>query len=112
MTHRFSSRGAITLVSKHPADPKTLTRAAKEYANEKPDFSINAGMASLQWIIARFGYDITSMDVLMAYDAIIAASNHASIDQTVLKEKVRQLINNTKPNSTQVESILKYRLNN
>ncbi len=103
---------AIALVSKHLADPKTLARAAKEYENKMPDFAINTGMASLQWIIAGFGHEITSVDVLMAYDAIMAASNNASIDQSVFKEKLRQLINNTRPNSTQVESILKYRLNN
>jgi hypothetical protein len=103
---------AIALISENPADPKTLARAAKEYASKKPDFAIDSGMASLRWIIAGFGYEITNIDVLMAYDAIIAASNYALIDQSIIKEKIRQLIIDTKPESAYIESILKYHLNN
>jgi hypothetical protein len=100
------------LISENPADPKTLARAAKEYVSKKPDFAIDSGMASLRWIIAGFGYEVTSVDVLMAYDAIIAASNYALIDQSIIKEKIRQLIIDTKPKSAYIESILKYHLNN
>lgn len=103
---------AIALISNNPADPKTLARAAKEYASKKPDFAIDSGMACLRWIIAGFGYEITSVDVLMAYDAIIAASNYALIDQSIIKDKIRKLISDTRPNSAYVESILKYHLNN
>ena len=99
---------AIKLVSKNPADPKTLARAAKEYADTKPDFAIEAGMASLRWINEGYGYEISGVDVLMAFSAIMIAAKNAGIDEAMMKEKIRQLIA-TQPGSY-VREVLKYHL--
>ena len=41
---------AIELVTRSPADPRTLVRAARDFAAIRPDFAIASGMAALRWI--------------------------------------------------------------
>jgi hypothetical protein len=41
---------AIELVTRSPTDPRTLTRAARDYAEKQPDFALAAGLAALHWI--------------------------------------------------------------
>lgn len=100
---------AIKLVSKNPADPKTLARTVKEYADKKPDFAIEAGMASLRWINEGYGYEISGADVFMAFSAIMIATKNVGIDEAVMKEKIRQLI--AKKPGSYVQEVLKYHLN-
>ncbi len=99
---------AIELVSKNPADPKTLARAAKEYADKNPNFAIEAGMASLRWINEGYGYEISRADVLMAYSAIMIAAKNIGVGEVRMKAKIKELIEK-KPGSCLHEA-LKYHL--
>ena len=83
---------AIELASRSPSDPRTLIRAAKDYAVERPDFALAAGMTALRGIVNGWGYDITGADVLNAYDAIIAAAGAAGMDEAAAKADVRAII--------------------
>jgi hypothetical protein len=58
---------AIELANRSPADPRTLIRAARDYAVERPEFALAAGMTALRGIANGWGYDITGSDVLDAY---------------------------------------------
>lgn len=58
---------AIEVANRSPSDPRTLIRAAKDYAVERPEFALAAGMAALRGIANGWGYDITGVDVLGAY---------------------------------------------
>ena len=98
---------AIKLVSKHPADPRTLTRAAKDFACEKPAFAIASGIASLHWIIHGYGYDITSADVIAAYSAIQEGAKSAGLTKTDIHKKINELLMANKTNSGFVEQILR-----
>lgn len=100
---------ATELVSKNPADPKTLARAAKEYVDKNPNFAIEAGMASLRWINEGYGYEISGADVLMAFSAIMIAAKNAGIAEVVIKEKIRQRI--AKQPGSYMQEVLKYHLN-
>jgi hypothetical protein len=83
---------AIELVNKSPTAPTTLIRAAKDFAEKRPDFAMAAAMAGLRHIISGYGYDITSADVLDAYSALTQAAAVAGVEQATVKADVRALI--------------------
>ena len=58
---------AIALATRTPCDPRTLTRAARDFVTQNPAFAIKAGLAALRWIMAGHGYEITVLDVSAAY---------------------------------------------
>jgi hypothetical protein len=60
---------ALALAKRSPCDPKTLTRAARDYAEEQPAFACGAGLLALGWLAQGYGYEITSSDVWDAYRA-------------------------------------------
>lgn len=80
---------AIELVTHNPADPRTLTRAARDYAHKKPDFALAAGLAALHWISRGYGYEITGGDVLDAYMPIVEAASAADIAEEKVNAQVR-----------------------
>jgi hypothetical protein len=83
---------AIELANRSPADPRTLIRAARDYAMERPEFALAAGMMGLRGIANGWGYDITGIDVLDAYAAVMAAAGAAGMDEAAVKADMRALI--------------------
>jgi hypothetical protein len=83
---------AIALALRSPTDPRTLTRAARDYATERPDFAMAAGMAALHWIAAGHGYEITGADVFDAYQAVLQAARCAGVEDRQVQAQVRTLI--------------------
>jgi len=53
---------ALELVTSSPCDPKTLNRAARDFAEKNREFSLGAALASLRWISKGYGYEITIGD--------------------------------------------------
>jgi tetratricopeptide (TPR) repeat protein len=68
---------AIRLAKQTPCDPKTLTRAARDFADVRPEFAIDAGLAALHWLVEGYGYEITSADVWAAYTETMKAAERA-----------------------------------
>lgn len=68
---------ALELANRSPCDPKTLTRAARDMAQAEPLFAIEAGMTALKWLVAGYGYDVTSADVMGAYSHTMKAAEIA-----------------------------------
>lgn len=87
---------AIELANRSPSDPRTLIRAAREFAEERPEFALAAGMTALRGVASGWGYDITGIDVLDAYAAVMAAAVAAGVDETVVKADVRAIIADTR----------------
>ena len=83
---------AIELANRSPADPRTLARAARDHAVERPEFALAAGLAALRGIANGGGYDITGADVLDAYAAVMAAASAAGVAQTAINAEVKTLI--------------------
>jgi hypothetical protein len=82
---------ALVLASNGPCDPKTLTRAARDFADKEPAFSLEVGLLALRWLAAGYGYDVTSTDVWSAYTHTMkAASNHGSTDETM--KRLREIV--------------------
>ena len=97
---------AIDLVRAAPCDPRTLGRAARDFASKNPLFAIEAGLASLDWIAAGYGYEITSVDVTAAWSATIEAANNAGkVDET--RSRIRAMLSGPDtPSMTFVSEVL------
>lgn len=83
---------AIKLANKSPTDPRTLIRAAKDYAAKRPAFSMAAGMIGLRYISQGYGYEITSTDVIEAYSALMQAAVLAGISELTIKAEISALL--------------------
>lgn len=83
---------AIEVANRSPSDPRTLIRAARDFAAERPEFALAAGMTALRGIANGWGYDITGIDVLDAYAAVMQAAGAAGMDKTAVKADVRAVI--------------------
>ncbi len=82
---------AIELVTRSPTDPRTLTRAARDYAEKQPDFALAAGLAALRWISLGHGYEITGGDVLDAHAAVMHAASKAGIATEGVNAQIREM---------------------
>ena len=67
---------ASALARTSPCDPKTLTRAARDFAASNPEFARSVGLAALQWILRGHGYDLTSQHVVDALNHTLEAARH------------------------------------
>lgn len=82
---------ALALASRTPCDPRTLTRAARDYEKSKPIFAVGAGLLALHWLIQGYGYEITSADVWAAYRSTMAAGErHGSAAE--VKAQIRKMV--------------------
>jgi hypothetical protein len=81
---------ALRLVSESPCDPKTLARAARDFAECQPKFALGSGLAALHWLARGHGYEIGSLDVWTAYHSALKATEQlGSISDT--KAVIRQI---------------------
>jgi len=81
---------ALKLANRSPCDPKTLTRAARDYLDSEPEFALGSAIAALRWMSEGWGYEVSSVDVVEAYDrAMDAAAKLNMIDD--VNERIRQL---------------------
>ena len=82
---------ALELANRSPCDPKTLTRAARDYLDSEPVFALGSAIAALRWLSEGWGYEVTSIDVVEAYDrAIDAAARLNKVDN--VDERIRQIV--------------------
>ena len=82
---------ALALARRSPCDPKTLTRAARDFAEKRPAFARDAGLLALHWLGQGYGYEITSADVRAAYDATIeAARRHGDVEK--VEDRIRDMV--------------------
>ena len=82
---------ALTLAGQTPCDPKTLARAASDFADEQPAFALGAGLLALHWLGRGYGYEITGADVWAAYEATMkAAEELGTVRET--RQRVRNMI--------------------
>jgi tetratricopeptide (TPR) repeat protein len=82
---------AIRLANRAPCDPKTLTRAARDFAGERPEFAVEAGLAALRWLVEGYGYEITGADVWAAYANTMKAAEKAGRGGQV-GDRIRTLV--------------------
>jgi hypothetical protein len=96
---------AITLARKSPCDPRTLTRAARDFREKNPAFATEAGLAALRWIVDGYGYEMTGADVLAAFSGTMkAAENAGRVAEAALR--IRQLLSQNGPNREMMARML------
>lgn len=83
---------AIEWANRSPSDPRTLIRAAKEFALSQPDFALAAAMTALRGIASGWGYEITNVDVNEAYGAAQSAAAAIGVEPAQVNADVRALI--------------------
>ena len=82
---------ALELANQTHCDPKTLTRAARDYLDTETEFALGCAMAALRWLSEGWGYEVTSADVVEAFErAMDAASRLNKIDYVT--GRIRQLV--------------------
>lgn len=101
---------AIELSKTSPTDPRTLARAARDFAETRPEFAMASGLAALRWISRGHGYEITGADVLDAYAAVALAASHAGLDERRISEQISQLLEAASPHNDFLRKILGHRL--
>jgi hypothetical protein len=82
---------ALALASRTPCDPKTLTRAARDFAGKEPRFALGAGLLAMHWLVQGYGYEITGADVWAAYSTTLAVAT-ALGESDAVKERIRKMV--------------------
>jgi hypothetical protein len=82
---------ALAVARSSPCDPRTLTRAARDLAAERPEFAIEAGVLALEALVQGYGYEVTSADVWLAYSSTIKAAQTRGNSDAV-RNRIRQVI--------------------
>jgi hypothetical protein len=100
---------ALKLAYQSPCEPKTLNRAAKDYLEKNPKFSLGVAMASLHWLCEGWGYEISGGDVYSAYDYAMKAADILNIADQV-KADIQKIISRDKSSGMFVRDILKHHL--
>jgi len=103
---------AVELATRSPTDPRTLTRAARDYTEKQPAFALAAGLAALRWMSLGHGYDITGADVLDAHSAVMQAAENAVVPTEQVNEQIRDMIASTQPGNSLMKTILARHLAN
>ncbi|VAX08969.1 hypothetical protein MNBD_GAMMA26-2215 [hydrothermal vent metagenome] len=89
---------ALELANQTPCDPKTLIRAARDYLGTEPAFALGAAMAALHWLSEGWGYEVSSTDVVEAYDrAMDAAARLNKVGEVT--DQIRQLVESNESTS-------------
>ena len=101
---------AIDLATTSPTDPRTLARAARDFAESQPEFAVAAGLASLRWISLGHGYDITGADVIDAYSAVMQAAAKAGVDAHQIKTQIGDLLASTPTGNQLMKAVLAHHL--
>ncbi len=82
---------ALEFASRTPCEPKTLTRAARDFTEKEPAFAVGAGLLALHWLVEGYGYEITGADVHAAYSHTLEAAEKAgAVDAT--RERIRRMV--------------------
>jgi hypothetical protein len=96
---------AVALANATPCDPKTLTRAARDFAQTNPAFAVEAGVAALRWLVQGYGYEVTTVDVRAAYSHTLTAAANAGVSDTI-QTRIRALFDNPAARSGFVASVI------
>ena len=96
---------AVALANARPCDPKTLTRAARDFARTNPALGVEAGLAALRWLVRGHGYEITSVDVRAAYSHTLTAAANAGVEGAV-RTRIRALFDDPSTRSGFVAGVI------
>lgn len=82
---------AVKLARSSPADPRTLARAARDFATKQPAFALGAGLLALGWMARGYGYEVSCRDVAMAWEARLAAGKVHGLSPEEVRDRALAL---------------------
>jgi hypothetical protein len=100
---------AAELARTSPCDPKTLTRAARDFATSKPEFARSVGLAALQWLLRGYGYELTAQDVVDALNHTLEAARHNSTEADTVR-RIQLLVHQNPRAERTIVALLRRRL--
>ncbi len=74
-------------------------------ADEEPAVAAGAGLLALHWLVQGYGYEITSADVLAAYDSTMKAAEKLGTGAET-REHVRNMVAANAPGVDAIKRIL------
>jgi hypothetical protein len=100
---------AAELARTSPCDPKTLTRAARDFAASKPEFARSVGLAALQWLLCGYGYELTALDVVDALNHTLEAARHNGTEADTVR-RIQLLVDQYPRAERTIVALLRRRL--
>jgi hypothetical protein len=100
---------AAELARTSPCDPRTLTRAARDFAASKPDFARSIGLAAMQWLLCGYGYELTAQDVVDALSHTLEAARHNGTEADTVR-KIQLLVDQHPRAERTIVALLRRRL--
>lgn len=100
---------ATTLVRTSPADPRTLIRAAIDFAEQRPIFALEVAIAAMHWLGEGYGYEITGLEVSQAHEALVKAATLAGQSPDQIAALMQTLLDESKLNARFMRTVLGYR---
>ena len=100
---------AADLARTSPCDPKTLTRAARDFAASKPEFARSVGLAALQWLLCGYGYELTAQDVVDALSHTLEAARHNGTEADTVR-RIQLLVDQHPRAERTIVALLRRRL--
>lgn len=70
---------ALRFATTGRTDPKTLSRASRDFLESYPVFALRIGRLAVDRILAGYGYEITALDLAGAVDHFLAAASHLCV---------------------------------
>jgi len=101
---------ALQLAARSATDPRTLTRAARDFGIKRPEFALQCGLMAMHWISLGFGYELTSEDVRSAYEAAVDAAAAAQIPLDQVQTRTRSILAMGGPQSAFIAAALEAEL--
>jgi hypothetical protein len=77
---------AFNLAAAGRTDPRTLSRASRDFLESDPAFALRVGRLAVERILAGHGYEITAEDLTMAVSHFLAAATHLGVIQDAQRE--------------------------
>jgi hypothetical protein len=100
---------AAELARTSPCDPKTLTRAARDFAASEPEFARSVGLAAMQWLLCGYGYDLTVQDVVDALNHTLEAARHNGAEADTVR-RIQLLVDQHPAAERTIVALLRRRL--
>ncbi len=92
---------ALKFAEEGRTDPRTLSRASRDFAMKQPAFAMAAGRLALERLLQGYGYEVTLLDVVDAYQHFIAAAGRMGLAESAARDATA-LANAAKAQPTRV----------
>jgi hypothetical protein len=82
---------ALRFATTGRTDPKTLSRASRDFLESDPVFALRIGRLAVDRILAGYGYEITAVDLTGAVEHFLAAARRLGVEADAKNDLSRML---------------------